>query len=120
MEFVEADIHYICWATSNGKFRPYPDRNLLLLPYCIYTFSVFCNSTCWERTEAGKTLSILYTESDPDLPTVTVQLPIYNELFVVDRLLDNTTKLQYPKDKIRKSVFWMIPIDETLIMYENA
>lgn len=37
-------------------------------------------------------------------PMVTIQLPIYNEMFVVDRLLDNITKLDYPKDKLEIQV----------------
>ncbi len=35
-----------------------------------------------------------------DLPRVTVQLPIYNEQYVVDRLLDAVCRLDYPKDKL--------------------
>ena len=34
------------------------------------------------------------------LPRVTVQLPIYNEQYVVDRLLDSICRLNYPKDKL--------------------
>ncbi|MEQ1850197.1 MAG: glycosyltransferase [Chthoniobacteraceae bacterium] len=32
------------------------------------------------------------------LPRVTVQLPIFNELYVVERLLESVSKLDYPKD----------------------
>ena len=35
-----------------------------------------------------------------ELPSVTVQLPIFNEQFVVDRLVDSICKLDYPKDKL--------------------
>jgi len=35
-----------------------------------------------------------------DLPRVTVQLPIFNEQYVVDRLLDAICKLDYPKEKL--------------------
>ncbi len=35
-----------------------------------------------------------------ELPRVTVQLPIYNEQYVVDRLLDAVCRLEYPKDKL--------------------
>jgi len=35
-----------------------------------------------------------------DLPLVTVQLPIYNEQYVVDRLLDAVCRLDYPKEKL--------------------
>lgn len=54
-----------------------------------------------------------YCESEPekyyslkqtDLPVVTVQLPIFNELFVVDRLIDSTIELKYPKNKLEIQV----------------
>src|ERR1041384_5872986 len=35
-----------------------------------------------------------------ELPRVTIQLPIYNEQFVVDRLVEAICKLDYPKDKL--------------------
>ena len=35
-----------------------------------------------------------------ELPRVTVQLPIYNEQYVVDRLVEAICKLDYPKDKL--------------------
>jgi cellulose synthase/poly-beta-1,6-N-acetylglucosamine synthase-like glycosyltransferase len=35
-----------------------------------------------------------------ELPRVTVQLPIFNEQFVVERLLDTICRLQYPQDKL--------------------
>jgi cellulose synthase/poly-beta-1,6-N-acetylglucosamine synthase-like glycosyltransferase len=35
-----------------------------------------------------------------ELPTVTVQLPIFNEQFVVDRLLDAVCAMEYPREKL--------------------
>jgi cellulose synthase/poly-beta-1,6-N-acetylglucosamine synthase-like glycosyltransferase len=35
-----------------------------------------------------------------ELPRVTVQLPIFNEQYVVDRLLDAVLKLDYPREKL--------------------
>jgi cellulose synthase/poly-beta-1,6-N-acetylglucosamine synthase-like glycosyltransferase len=35
-----------------------------------------------------------------DLPRITVQLPIFNEQYVVERLLDAVCRLEYPKDKL--------------------
>lgn len=32
------------------------------------------------------------------LPLVTIQLPIFNEMYVVERLIDNITKIDYPKE----------------------
>lgn len=38
------------------------------------------------------------------IPTVTVQLPLYNELYVTERLLENISLLDYPKDKLEIQV----------------
>jgi cellulose synthase/poly-beta-1,6-N-acetylglucosamine synthase-like glycosyltransferase len=35
------------------------------------------------------------------LPFVTVQLPVYNEKYVIERLLDAVLKLDYPKEKLQ-------------------
>jgi cellulose synthase/poly-beta-1,6-N-acetylglucosamine synthase-like glycosyltransferase len=37
-------------------------------------------------------------------PAVTVQLPIYNEMYVVDRLIDAVCALDYPKEKLEIQV----------------
>ena len=39
-----------------------------------------------------------------DLPFVTVQLPIYNELYVVERLIDTAARLDYPSDRLEIQV----------------
>jgi cellulose synthase/poly-beta-1,6-N-acetylglucosamine synthase-like glycosyltransferase len=42
---------------------------------------------------------------DPSLlPKVSVQLPIYNERFVVERLIDSAVSLKYPKDRLQIQV----------------
>ena len=35
-----------------------------------------------------------------DLPRVTVQLPIFNEQYVVERLLESVCRLNYPREKL--------------------
>src|SRR5262249_7801732 len=35
-----------------------------------------------------------------ELPRVTIQLPIFNEQFVVDRLVDAICRIEYPKEKL--------------------
>jgi cellulose synthase/poly-beta-1,6-N-acetylglucosamine synthase-like glycosyltransferase len=37
-------------------------------------------------------------------PVVTVQLPIYNELYVVQRLIDTVARLDYPRDRLQVQV----------------
>lgn len=39
-----------------------------------------------------------------DLPLVTVQLPVFNEMYVVERLIDSAMLLDYPKDKLQFQV----------------
>lgn len=36
-----------------------------------------------------------------ELPLVTIQLPVFNEMHVVDRLLESVSKIDYPKDKMQ-------------------
>ncbi len=38
------------------------------------------------------------------LPFVTIQLPVYNEMYVIARLIDSVIKLDYPKDKFEVQV----------------
>ncbi len=37
-------------------------------------------------------------------PVVTIQLPVFNELYVVDRLIDSVCALDYPKEKLEVQV----------------
>jgi cellulose synthase/poly-beta-1,6-N-acetylglucosamine synthase-like glycosyltransferase len=39
-----------------------------------------------------------------ELPRVTVQLPIYNEMYVVERLLESVVGIRYPKDRLEIQV----------------
>jgi cellulose synthase/poly-beta-1,6-N-acetylglucosamine synthase-like glycosyltransferase len=39
-----------------------------------------------------------------DWPVVTVQLPIFNEMYVADRLIDAVCAMRYPKDKLQIQV----------------
>lgn len=39
-----------------------------------------------------------------ELPRVTVQLPLYNERFVVERLIEAVSKLDYPRDRLQIQV----------------
>tara|TARA_R110002049_G_scaffold122465_2_gene277299 strand:+ start:8299 stop:9789 length:1491 start_codon:yes stop_codon:yes gene_type:complete len=39
-----------------------------------------------------------------EIPYVTIQLPVFNEMYVMERLLDNIAKIDYPKDKLEIQV----------------
>ena len=53
-----------------------------------------------------------------DLPRVTVQLPIFNEQYVVERLLDSICKLKYPREKLDIQVL-DDSTDETVAVARN-
>lgn len=43
--------------------------------------------------------------NNPDeIPLVTIQLPVYNELYVIERLLEHVSNIKYPKEKLEIQV----------------
>jgi cellulose synthase/poly-beta-1,6-N-acetylglucosamine synthase-like glycosyltransferase len=42
--------------------------------------------------------------AEHELPLITVQLPLFNELYVVDRLLEAVTAIDYPREKLEIQV----------------
>src|SRR5213593_1063501 len=53
------------------------------------------------RNRARRALPVPLPQS---LPTVTVQLPVFNEMYVVDRLLDSVCGIRYPKELLEIQV----------------
>ena len=47
---------------------------------------------------------VLPEVSDDELPIVTIQLPVFNELYVVERLIQTVSEIDYPKDKLEIQV----------------
>jgi len=56
----------------------------------------------WRYKDFVPTPSAHYSEAE--LPTITVQLPLFNELYVVDRLLKAVTAIDYPREKLEIQV----------------
>jgi cellulose synthase/poly-beta-1,6-N-acetylglucosamine synthase-like glycosyltransferase len=65
--------------------------------YCFWQFIIFLQYI-------GKKKSQIRTKSSQELPFVTIQLPIYNEKNVIERLLDQVVKMDYPKHKFEIQV----------------
>ncbi len=65
--------------------------------YCLMQLHLLYNYKKYHRKNRSN--SIPLPEKDDQLPFVTIQLPIFNEMYVVERLLDNITQFDYPKDK---------------------
>ncbi|GAB3958558.1 glycosyltransferase [Spirosoma harenae] len=54
------------------------------------------------------------------LPSITVQLPIYNELYVVNRLIDAVARLRYPLDKLTIQILDDSTDDTTLLIAKKV
>ena len=53
-----------------------------------------------EHSSTGTGATITLAEDDSEsYPFVTVQLPIYNEMYVIERLIDAVAEFDYPKDR---------------------
>src|SRR5438552_4937635 len=55
---------------------------------------------------------------DP-LPVVTIQLPLYNEMYVADRLIESVCRIEYPRDRLEIQVL-DDSTDETCAIAERA
>ncbi len=57
--------------------------------------------------------------SDDELPVVTVQLAVFNEMYVVNRIIDAVCKMDYPKDRLEIQVL-DDSTDETVAISRQA
>src|SRR6476659_388171 len=47
---------------------------------------------------------VLPSQAMAELPRVTIQLPIYNEMYVADRLIEAVCEIDYPRDLLEIQV----------------
>ena len=74
---------------------------LYITGYCVLQFNLLYHYRKAEKSVLPCTEQL---DSDNAWPVVTVQLPIFNERYVVDRLIDRICKLDYPKDRLEIQV----------------
>ncbi len=72
-----------------------------LLVICLFSLGQF--NLAWHYKKAVKKHAADRAQLE-HLPPVTVQLPIYNEKYVVERLIDSVAELNYPKDLLEIQV----------------
>lgn len=77
---------------------PYFVVMLILAFYGIHRYQLVWLYYRNRRNEAKSSEPPAHFNED-DLPFVTVQLPIFNEQFVIDRLIDACCRLDYPRDR---------------------
>jgi len=75
---------------------------ILIFMYAIAQLNLLIN---YLKAQKKDDTSEKFDFSNPkEIPFVTIQLPVYNELYVMERLLTNIVKLKYPKEKLEIQV----------------
>ncbi len=75
---------------------------LLIFIYALAQLNLLFN---YLSSKKNNDKSRAFDFSNPDeIPFVTIQLPVYNEMYVMERLLDNIALVDYPKDKLEIQV----------------
>ena len=74
---------------------------LTLLIICLFSLGQF--NLAWHYLKSKKICEDELVELS-EYPMVTIQLPIFNEKYVVERLINNIIALDYPKDRLEIQV----------------
>jgi cellulose synthase/poly-beta-1,6-N-acetylglucosamine synthase-like glycosyltransferase len=95
----------------------------LLIPYFVVltllaTYGIHRYTLVYLYYKKKKNSSTEPEQRFSELPQVTVQLPIFNEQYVVDRLLQAVCRLEYPREKLQIQVL-DDSTDETVDVAEN-
>ncbi|MFY0629851.1 MAG: glycosyltransferase family 2 protein [Flavobacteriaceae bacterium] len=75
---------------------------ILIFLYALAQLNLLFNYVSAQKLE--DTCSKFDFTNAEEIPLVTIQLPVYNELYVMERLLDNIVKLDYPREKLEIQV----------------
>jgi cellulose synthase/poly-beta-1,6-N-acetylglucosamine synthase-like glycosyltransferase len=107
-------IHYLkAMRSTDRTFKGLYHWNafdaLLLIPYfavmiVLAIYGVHRYSMCYLYFKYRKNANPHPNGHFDELPRITVQLPIYNEQFVIDRLIDAACAMDYPDDKLEIQV----------------
>ncbi len=95
--------------TFSGIYRLSPFDWALLIPYfgtliILSIYGMHRYETMRRYIKYRRNLPKTSPEKYEQLPRVTIQLPLYNERFVVARLLEETTKIDYPRELLQIQV----------------
>ena len=105
--------HYLKAQYGDQTFKGLYHWNLfdaaVLLPYfavmiVLALYGVHRYTMCYLYFKYKKNYNPNPPKHFDELPRVTVQLPIYNEQFVIDRLIEAVCAMEYPKDRLEIQV----------------
>lgn len=75
---------------------------ILVFLYALSQLSLLMN---YIRQKSKNKADAVFDFNNPEeVPFVTIQLPVYNELYVIERLLDFISEIEYPKEKLEVQV----------------
>jgi len=77
---------------------------VLILVYSIMQMSLVYNYRSNRNKNKAGEASVNFATGNDSRPFVTVQLPLYNEMYVVERLIDTVVAFDYPKDRFEIQV----------------
>ena len=80
----------------------YSTALILIFMYALAQLNLLFNYLSAKKNESKAPKFNLLNSSE--VPFVTIQLPVYNELYVMERLLENIVELDYPSDKLEIQV----------------
>ncbi len=72
---------------------------VIILVYCVLEAHL-----AWKYIRSKRDQSIGERPKMDNFPLVTVQLPVFNELYVMDRLIDSIAAFEYPKERMQIQV----------------
>lgn len=74
----------------------------LIFIYALAQLNLLSN---YLKAQKKQSQAVKFDFSNPNnIPFVSIQLPVYNEMYVMERLLENMSKMDYPKDKLEIQV----------------
>jgi cellulose synthase/poly-beta-1,6-N-acetylglucosamine synthase-like glycosyltransferase len=87
-------------------------ETIIIIIYTIALFLIFMYALAqlnlllnYLSSKKIKDNSPTFDFSNPEeIPYITIQLPVYNEMYVMERLLDNIAKIDYPSNKLEIQV----------------
>lgn len=77
---------------------------MLILIYSLMQFTLVMNYIRGRKKKNSGQLKMEPADQNKDLPIVTVQLPVFNEMYVVERLIEVVSKFNYPNAKLEIQV----------------
>jgi len=105
--------HYLKMQYADQTFKGLYHWNwfdlMLLLPYfavmiVLSAYGIHRYTLCYQYFKYRKNYNPNPPEQFDELPRVTVQLPMYNEQFVIDRLIEAICAMEYPREKLEIQV----------------